>query len=268
MTDIKGTKIIAIANHKGGVGKTTTTLNLADGLAHRGKSVLVIDCDPQNNLSQHIGHQHPARITHSLADMLVNPSIPLDLFLHEETQIPGVALIYGGISLENVDDVLKNDFPRPNEVLKSRIAPLMGLVDYILIDCPPSLKLLTMNALAAATHYIVPVASGAPYAIYGLSDLKNRVDRVRLINPDLDFVGALLVMHDSRATLCRESEEAADQLFGKLIPVKISNTTKVNQSVAKNESVRMLDRTNKVARQYQEFADYLITYCEGETANV
>ncbi len=256
------TKVFAIVNHKGGVGKTTTTVNLADALSQRGKTVLVIDADPQNNASQHIGIAHPAQVTLTLSDMLTNPQLALDLFIHQDTRIQDVALIYSSIRLESIDEILRVESPRPNEVLKSRIAPLMGLVDYILIDCPPSLRLITMNALAAATHYIVPVESGSPYAITGLDDLKKRVELMKSINPDLDFLGALLVRHDERETLCKQNEIDADQLFGKLIPVKISRTAKVNQAASLKSSVRLLDRTNKVARQYLELADYIIKTCE------
>lgn len=250
--------VLAIANHKGGVGKTTSAINIADNLADMGYLVLVIDLDPQFNASIHIGKEHPARITHTCYEMLTNPRISIDTFLYEDTNIDNVALIYGSIQLENADDILRQEFPRPNEVLKQRIEPLMGVFDFIIIDCPPSLKQLTMNGLAAATHYLVPVESGSPYGVYGLSDLKNRVDRIQTINPNLEFLGALLIRHDERQINCRNTKESAEQLFGKLVPVTISTTSKVNQSAAVNMSIRHLDRNNKVSKQYRDLAEYIV----------
>ncbi|HGM8089982.1 TPA: ParA family protein [Pseudomonas aeruginosa] len=258
------TRIFAIANHKGGVGKTTTTVNLADCLAQQGNWVLVVDLDPQTNASQHIGNTHPARVDYNACELLSNHSIDIRSFIYEDTTIEGVHLIYGSISLENVDETIRNEYPRPVEVLKERLKPLLGAYDYIIIDCPPSLKLLTQNAIAAATHYIVPVESGAPYAINGLDDLKRRVEKVKIVNPTLNFLGALLIKHDERQTLCRENEQDAIQLFGKLIPVKISTTAKVNQSIAQRVSVRMAERNNKVSKQYQELADYLARETAGQ----
>lgn len=258
------TVIIAIANHKGGVGKTTTTINLADNLAAKGKWVLVIDIDPQTNASQHIGQAHPATVSYNVSEMLTNHTAPIETFIYEDTTIDGVHLIYGSIALENIDEVIKNEFPRPTEVLRQRIEPLIGRYDYIIIDCPPSLKILTQNAIAAATHYLVPVESGAPYGIHGLVDLKNRVTKVLAVNPGLRFLGALLIRHDERQTLCKDNERDAIQLFGKLIPVKISSTAKVNQSVAAQVSLRAWDKGNKVAQQYKELAEHIELVTKGE----
>lgn len=258
------TRIIAVANHKGGVGKTTTALNLADCLAQRGNWVLVVDLDPQTNASQHIGKTHPARVIYNACELLSNHKTDITSFIYEDTTVDGVHLIYGSISLENVDEVIKNEYPRPVEVLKARLKPLIGIYDYIIIDCPPSLKLLTQNAIAAATHYIIPVESGAPYAINGLDDLKRRVEKVMLVNESLNFLGALLIKHDERVLLCRENESDAIQLFGKLIPVKISTTSKINQSIAQKVSVRMAERNNKVSKQYQELAEHIDAETKGQ----
>lgn len=258
------TRILAIANHKGGVGKTTTAVNLADCLAQKGYWVLVVDLDPQTNASQHIGKLHPARISYNACELLSNHKAGIESFIYDETELDGVHLIYGSISLENVDEIIRNEYPRPVEVLKDRLKPLIGQYDYIIIDCPPSLKLLTQNALAAATHYIVPVESGAPYAINGLDDLKRRVEKVMMVNPELNFLGALLIKHDERQILCRENEAEAVTLFGKLIPVKISTTTKINQSIAQKVSVRMAERTNKVSQQYVKLADYIAEVTTGQ----
>lgn len=251
------TKIIAICNHKGGVGKTTTSINLASCLSALGKYVLVVDMDPQANASMHIGAVHPAKVVHNLSEMLANPKSDVQAYVHEDTSIDGVSLIYATITLGSIDELLRNEYPRPNEVLKERLAPLIGLYHYIILDCPPSLQLLTMNAIAAATHYMIPVESGAPYGIFGLADLKNRIERLHSINPTLEFLGALLLRHDPRQILCRENEENAIQLFGKLAPITIGVSSKVNQSAAFKRSLRDVDRNNKISKQYQELANWV-----------
>lgn len=259
------TRVLAIANHKGGVGKTTTSVNLADALAQRDKWVLVIDLDPQTNASKHIGKHHPARVSYNARELLINDKTDIASFIHEETNLgEGVHLIYGSIALETVHETIRNENPRPAEVLKERLRPLMGLYDYIIIDCPPSLNLLTQNAIAAATHYLIPVESGAQYAIDGLDDLKLRVEKVMQVNKELSFLGALLIKHDERQILCKETEADAETLFGKLIPVTISQTAKVNQSVALKVSVRMAERNNKVALQYKDLAEYIDNVTAGQ----
>ncbi|ENA27845.1 MULTISPECIES: ParA family protein [Pseudomonas] len=249
--------VIAVANHKGGCGKTTTCINLADNLAQMGKTVLVIDMDPQANSSLHIGMNHPAEIRYTAAEMLLNLELPLQAFIHTDTRVEGVALIYGSMGLETIGDTLKNSHPRPNEVLRARLEPLLEHVDYIIIDCPPSLQILTMNALAASTHYLVPLESGAPYGAYGLSDLNKRVGQIKLINPTLEFLGALLIWHDDRLSLCRQNEEDAAKMFGKVIPIKIGTSSKINQSAAVKVPLRLIDKNNHIAKQYKELAEHI-----------
>jgi len=181
--------------------------------------------------------------------------------------VPGLFIVPADADMSGVEIEL-SQADRRSYRLRDALAAQGGeghsRYDYVLIDCPPSLKLLTQNAIAAATHYIVPVESGAPYAINGLDDLKRRVEKVMLVNPTLNFLGALLIKHDERQTLCRENEKDATKLFGKLIPVKISTTAKVNQSITQRVSVRMAERNNKVSKQYQELADYIATATAGQ----
>ncbi|RJX72670.1 ParA family protein [Pseudomonas sp. LS-2] len=260
------TVIIAICNHKGGVTKTTTAINLADNLAKQGEdtSVVLVDMDPQANASIHIGVVHPMKVSKNLAELMLQPNPNIATYIFDETSVEGVSLIYGSMSLENVPDVIRHEAARPNEVLKERLKPLIGHADYIILDCPPNLGLLTMNALAAATHYIIPVESGASYALYGLADLQQRITKIKQINPELDFLGALLAKHDKRMTLCQETESDAEQLFGKVLPVYISPSTKVNQSVAVKLTVGDLDKRNPVAKQYAELAAYVAKQTKGK----
>lgn len=274
MKTVKSTPIVAIANHKGGTGKTTTTVNVAAELARlilkkssvetkkgRNLAVLVVDLDPQANASLHIGKKHPSDIPITTAELLLSEADKLPLSIHEETNLDGVSLIYGSLALGRAEDKLKDETPRPSEELRRKLEPLIGIYDIILIDCPPSLKLLTSNALAAATHLLIPVESGSQYGLYGVSDLLKHVEKIRQVNPHLELLGALLVRHDERQTVCKLIESAAKDLVGKLVPIKISTSTKINQAAATQVSVHSIDRGSKVAREYRKLAEYVAEQC-------
>lgn len=254
MKSLSSTKIIAVANHKGGCGKTTTVVNLAAEFARLGLSVLVVDLDPQANASLHIGKKHPSEVPVTCAELLLAEPEALPMAIHEETQLEGVSLIYGSLALGRTEDDLRDATPRPSEELGMKLQPLDGLFDVILIDCPPSLKLLSSNALAAATHLIIPIESGSQYGMYGVTDLVRHISRIRKINPNLVLLGALLIKHDERQTVCRLLEKAAREQFGTLLPVKISTSTKINQAAMAKLSLSSLDRSAKVAREFRMLA--------------
>lgn len=259
MEQPKQTKIIAVANHKGGCGKTTTVVNLAAEFARMGFSVLVVDLDPQANASLHIGKKHPSEVSVTCAELLLSEVEKLPLAIHEDTNVDGVSLIYGSLALGKAEDELKDDTPRPSEELRVKLQPLDGLYDIILIDCPPSLKLLTSNALAASTHLIVPIESGSQYGMYGVTDLIKHVAKIRRVNPRLELLGALLIKHDERQTVCKLIENAAREQIGRLLPIKIPTSTKVNQAAMAQTSLHALDRSSKVAREFKALAQLLAT---------
>jgi chromosome partitioning protein len=254
----KNTVVIAVANHKGGCGKTTTVINLAAELANKALTVLVVDLDPQANASLHIGLQHPSEIAMTCAELLLADVEQLPLAIHSDTHLNGVGLIYGSLALGKTEDVLKDAVPRPSEELRDKLSPLLGLFDVILIDCPPSLKLLTSNALAAATHLIIPVESGSQYGMYGVTDLLKLVEKIRRINPQLALMGALLIRHDERQTVCKLIAAAAQEQIGHLIPVKIPTSTKVNQSAIAQMSLHTLDKKSKVAVAFKNLALWVV----------
>ncbi|MDR8877552.1 ParA family protein [Burkholderia multivorans] len=258
MTSFKQTKVFAITNHKGGVGKTTTTINLADGFASAGLNVLVVDMDPQANVSLHLGKEHPSKVAVTSAELLLGSVDILPRAVHEDTHIDGVSLIYGSLGLGKAEDELKDQTPRPSEELRMKLEPADGIYDVILIDCPPSLKLLTSNAMAAATHIIVPVESGSQYGLYGADDLLKHIEKIKRINPTLKLLGALLLKHDERQTVCKMLESTALKTFGEILPVKISTSTKVNQAAVMQQSLHALDRSSKVAREYRQLSSALI----------
>jgi chromosome partitioning protein len=251
------TKIIAIANHKGGCGKTTTAVNLAAELGRAGHSVLLIDMDPQANASLHVGLAHPSEVPVDCAALLLGGPELLTEAIHEETALENVSLIYGSLNLGLAEDKLREEAPRPAEELAQKLAPALGVYDAIIIDCPPSLKLLSSNALAAATHVIIPVESGSQYGLYGVSDLTRHIEKLRRVNPSLAVLGALLIRHDPRLTVCRLIEEAAREQLGELLPVRVPTSTKVSQSVILKQSARGVDRGSKVAQAFEELAAHI-----------
>jgi len=252
------TKIIAIANHKGGCGKTTTVVHLASELAHLNYKVLVIDLDPQANASLHIGSKHPSEVEITSAELLVGDIGLLSEAIEDQTNIENVSLIYGSLNLGKTEDQLKDDSPRPSEELAQKLEILNDLYDFILIDCPPSLKLLTSNALATSTHVIIPIESGSQYGLYGVTDLLNHLNKIRRINPQLELLGALLIKHDERQTVCKLIKEEALTQVGGLIETTIPMSTKVNQAAILQQSLVQLDKSTKVRKAFQNLANEVV----------
>lgn len=247
-------KIIAVANHKGGCGKTTTVVHLASELAAMSHRVLVIDLDPQANSSLHIGIQHPSEVSVTTAELLLGDITLLTEALQEETQIENVSLIYGSLSLGKAEDQLKEEAPRPSEELTIKLELLKDLYDFILIDCPPSLKLLTSNALASATHVIIPIESGSQYGLYGVTDLLNHLEKIKRINPQLKLLGALLLRHDERQNVCKLIRDEAIQQVGQILDTTIPQSTKVNQAAILQQPLYKLDKNSKVRKAFEKLA--------------
>jgi chromosome partitioning protein len=256
---LKKTVFIAVANHKGGCGKTTTVVNLAAEFGRMGLSVVVVDLDPQANASMHISTVHPSEVPVGVAELLSNDEASLTAAIIEKTNLEGVALIFGSLKLNQTEDDIRVNAPRPAEVLKYRLQPLDGIYDVVIFDTPPSLKLLTSNALAAATHVIIPVESGSQYGMYGVSDLLHHLGKIRQVNPEMKSLGALLMRHDERQTVCKILEAQASKLIGELLETRISSSTKVPQSSMGQKSVHAIDRSSKVAREFRQLAEEVAT---------
>lgn len=250
----KNTRIITIANHKGGCGKTATVVHLVAELAQLELSVLVIDLDPQGNASTHIGKKHPSEIEVTIKDLLLGGYTKLVEAIQEDTCIKGVHLISSSLSLTTEEDKIKDNEPRPMEVLGRIIRPLVGVYDVILIDTPPSLRTLTGNALSCATDYIIPVFSGSQYGMYGVLDLQAYIEKIKYINPELNLLGALLIRHDERQLMCRAIKEAAKEQIGKVIPIEISSSNNIDKAAALKVSVREVDPTARIARKFRQLA--------------
>lgn len=249
-------KIIAIANQKGGVGKTTTTVNLGIGLVNEGKKVLLIDCDAQGSLTESLGYQNPDKLEVTLSTLMQKaieeqPIADGEGILHHKE---GVDLVPANIELSGLETALVNIMSR-ERVLKSYIDRVKDNYDYVLIDCTPSLGMLTINSLAAADEVIIPVQAHYLPA-KGLEQLITTVGKVRRqINPDLKIGGILLTMVDRRTNYAKDISRIIRMNYAKHLTIyktEIPLSIKAAETSAVGKSIYAYDKGGKVAGAYKE----------------
>ena len=206
-------KIIAVVNQKGGVGKTTTAINLATALASIGKKILLVDLDPQGNASTGMGAmQHERNVT--AYDLLVFDTVAKDAI--KRSQIPNVDIIVSTVDLSGAELELISKNNR-EFILKNKLASVVDQYDYIFIDCPPSLSILTINALVFATSVLIPLQCEF-FALEGLTHLLKTVNLIKKkLNPELEIEGVLLTMYDRRYNLTAQVEEDVRGHLGKMV---------------------------------------------------
>ncbi len=241
-------EILALANQKGGVAKTTTTLNLGVAFSELGYRVLLVDLDPQGNLTMSQG-LNPDTITQSMFDVLVH-RLPIEQVI--ETREVDIAV--SSIDLAGADMALASQIGR-ERALEKALAPVRDRYDYIFIDTPPSLGLLTINAFVAATGVIVPVQTEY-LSLRGLVQLENTLAMVREnLNPRVSVIGIVPTMYDKRQTHSREADEILRESFGELVyNTRIRKTVRFAEAPVKGQSVLAYDPSGDAAAMYRDLA--------------
>ncbi|MCG7308070.1 AAA family ATPase [Brachybacterium halotolerans subsp. kimchii] len=261
----ESTRVITVANQKGGVGKTSTTVNLAAALAMGGLKVLVIDMDPQGNASTALGVDHQSEVA-SMYDVLVE-STPLDDVVQEVDEVEGMLCAPATIDLSGAEIELVSMVARENRLrgsirdyLAARESSGRERLDYVLIDCPPSLGLLTVNSLVAAREVLIPIQAEY-YALEGLTLLLKNIDLLRQhLNPELVVSSILLTMYDARTRLAAQVAEDVrthfpDQTFGTTIP----RSVRISEAPSYGQTVLSYDPTSSGALAYRAAAHELTT---------
>lgn len=257
--------VICFANHKGGVGKTTSTATVADALARHGQRVLVIDMDPQANVTKAlIGDDvMPAITTATL--LLEKESVANEVFARgivANTNVEGVDLLPGSLDLDYVANELRlSSLTSPALYLRRRLTQIREQYAFILIDTPPSMNLLTMNALGAADKLIIPFLAGDKMGLAGVVNLGRSIEQIKdeSINPGLEILGAIITGYDGRERAHKATDEVISNAFKVL--GRVQRSSSVQRGALLQKTVLSEDRNSRAAREYVQIAADLMTAC-------
>ncbi|MBX7219583.1 MAG: ParA family protein [Blastocatellia bacterium] len=248
-------QIIAIANQKGGVGKTTTAINLAAALAGKGKKVLLLDLDPQANST--LSYLVMNEVDLSAYDFLTDLTLPVQRVI-QPSPVPGLDLLPARISLAKFESRLVGEFDAPFR-LKDRLDSLSETYDFIVVDTPPTLGLITVNALVASTYVIIPIQSSY-FALEGTDDLLETVEKIKARpNPNLQILGVLVTLHDRRTTLSRDIHQQITRVFGeRVFDTVITKSVRLEESPAYRESIFTYAPGSTGANEYSTLCEEVL----------
>jgi chromosome partitioning protein len=248
--------IITVANQKGGVGKTTTAINLSAAVANKGFKTLLIDLDPQANST--MSYVDARSVQRSMYDVLVSEEMELPAVI-VPTSVDNLFLAPSRIALAKLESKLIGDLDGPFR-LKDRMKDAANEYDYIFIDTPPTLGMITVNALVASTHVLVPIQSSY-FALEGTDDLLETIEKIKgRPNPNLQLLGVVITMHDKRTTLSKDIHEAIGNVFGdRVFNTVITKSIRLEESPAYKESIFTFAPKSSGAMEYYSLSEELLS---------